>query len=224
MTDIKEKISKLLALAESPEPEEAKAALLKARALMVKYKLRPEECQKSEAKVVTETVGVECTKMTDSWAAQLSAVIAKRYCCRSFQRKYKGAKKIMIGFIGLEDDYEICRQIYLYAYGCIKAQCAEIAASHRKDHSRKQVREMCNAYGWGFCFGLDDAYQEQQKEHQEWGLVMAVPDAVQNAAKSLGKPSGYGKSNAEGWRQKYEGSGYKDGKNFNPALYLGENT
>ena len=42
--NIKEKIAKLLALAESPNENEAKAALLKARALMVQHKLRPEEC------------------------------------------------------------------------------------------------------------------------------------------------------------------------------------
>lgn len=42
--NIKERIAKLLALAESPNENEAKAALLKARALMVQHKLRPEEC------------------------------------------------------------------------------------------------------------------------------------------------------------------------------------
>ena len=40
---IREKIAHLLALAESPEPEEAKAALLRALELMAKHKLRPEE-------------------------------------------------------------------------------------------------------------------------------------------------------------------------------------
>lgn len=42
--NIKERIAKLLALAESPNENEAKAALLKARALMVQHKFRPEEC------------------------------------------------------------------------------------------------------------------------------------------------------------------------------------
>ena len=41
--NIKERIAKLLALAESPNENEAKAALLKARALMVQHKLRPED-------------------------------------------------------------------------------------------------------------------------------------------------------------------------------------
>ena len=63
---IREKIAHLLALAESPEPAEAKAALLRARELMAKYKLRPEECvEEKNAKVVRELVGVSCTAMTN---------------------------------------------------------------------------------------------------------------------------------------------------------------
>ena len=40
--DIRDKIAKLLALADSPSEAEARAALLKARELMAKHKLRPE--------------------------------------------------------------------------------------------------------------------------------------------------------------------------------------
>lgn len=66
MSEIKKKIAKLLALSSSPNEKEAQEALLKARELMAKHKLSPEECQQgSSAKVVMRTVGVECTKMTD---------------------------------------------------------------------------------------------------------------------------------------------------------------
>lgn len=82
MSEIKKKIAKLLALSSSPNEKEAQEALLKARELMAKHELSPEECQQgSSAKVVMRTVGVECTKMTDPWAVQLGAVIGKRYCC-----------------------------------------------------------------------------------------------------------------------------------------------
>ena len=53
MSAIKDKIAKLLALAASPNEKEAQEALLKARELMAKHKLRPEECQeKQSVKVV----------------------------------------------------------------------------------------------------------------------------------------------------------------------------
>ena len=75
--NIKEKIAKLLALAESPNENEAKAALLKARALMVQHKLRPEECTGKKEKVVTKVLAdIKCTTMTDFWIYKLSDVIA----------------------------------------------------------------------------------------------------------------------------------------------------
>lgn len=94
MDNIKDKIAKLLALAQSPEPEEAKEAFLRTRELMAKHKLRPEECQKTEnIKVVKEFVDVECTKMTDTWAVTLSAIIAEHYCCTAHHGKNTERKR-----------------------------------------------------------------------------------------------------------------------------------
>ena len=50
--DYKEKIRKLLALAESPVEAEARAALLKARQLMAEHKLTERECREAEQRVV----------------------------------------------------------------------------------------------------------------------------------------------------------------------------
>ena len=77
--DIRDKIAKLLALADSPSEAEARAALLKARELMAKHKLRPEEIKKAEnVKVIKETIGVSCTGMTDPWMPNLTSTIADR--------------------------------------------------------------------------------------------------------------------------------------------------
>ena len=108
MSAVKEKIAKLLALADSPNEKEAQAALLKAWELMAKHKLRPEECrEKQSVKVVKQTVGVECTQMTDTWIPELAVVIGERYCCKAYRTHAKGAKKVTMGFIGLEDDFEV---------------------------------------------------------------------------------------------------------------------
>lgn len=102
MADIKDKIAKLLALAESPNEAEAKAALLKARELMAKNKLTPEECKEQKnQKLVKDFTDIQCTAMTNPWAASLSAVIANNYCCRAISRKRKGYKTATVGFIGL---------------------------------------------------------------------------------------------------------------------------
>lgn len=111
MADIREKVAKLLALATSPNEQEAQAALLKARELMAKHKLRPEECQEGQdTRVIVQTIGVECTKMTDTWALALGGIIGKRYCCKVFRHHAHGAKKVEVGFAGLADDFEVCRK------------------------------------------------------------------------------------------------------------------
>lgn len=221
MNAIKDKIAKLLALAASPNEKEAQAALLKARELMAKHKLRPEECQKEQvAKVVRQTVGVECTKLTNPWAVALGSIISRRYCCRVYRSHAKGAKKVTVGFVGLEDDFEVCRRIFLYAYQCVDARCKRIQGRERNRSTGKELREMCNAYGWGFCYGLEAAFQEQEKEHQEWGLVLAVPQAVEDVMRKMNKPAPYGTVNVNGWRAKYASAGYAEGKKFIPGQQL----
>ena len=202
MSMIKEKIAKLLALAASPNEKEAQAALLKARELMAKHKLRSEECrEKQSVRVVKQPVGVECTQMTDTWVPELAAIIGERYCCKAYRQHVKGAKKVTMGFVGLEDDFEVCRRIFLYAYQCVEARCKHIRAGGR-DRGGKEVREMCNAFGWGFCSGLEAAFQEQEKEHQEWGLVLAVPQAVEDVINKMSKPTSFGTVSVDGWRAK----------------------
>lgn len=222
MDYIKDKIAKLLALADSPNEHEAKAAMLKARQLMAEHKLRPEEIGQSEKTAVRQGgVGVFCTKMTDPWASTLSGIIGPHYCCKAIRYTRKGKKTVQIGFVGLEDDYEICKRIYLYAYDCIQAKNRALRAARRhEDWSGKELRKMCNAYGWGFCTGLAAAFQKQQEEHQEWGLVMIVPQAVEDATAHMSKPSVYTKMKLDGWRNRYASAGYQDGLKFDPGHRL----
>ena len=124
MADIKERIAKLLALADSPNEHEAKRALLKARELMAANNLRPEQIAKrGQEKVIKKNIDVYYTKMTDIWAGRLGAIIAKHYCCKAFDTRAYHAKKFHVGFVGLEEDFEICVKIYRYAYDCVKTRC-----------------------------------------------------------------------------------------------------
>ena len=220
--DIKDKVAKLLALATSPNEHEAQEALMKARELMVKYKLRPEEVGRTEnLKVVIQTIGVECTKMTDVWAPDLAAVIAQHYCCKAYRQRMPRSKKVEIGFAGLEDDFEICKRIFLYAYDCVKSHCKEIKVEHqRRGWNATAIREMCNAYGWGFVDGLEEAFNKQEEAHQEWGLVMVVPQAVEEATANQKKPSTYGEARTSGWLKKYAMQGYEEGQTFDPSTKL----
>lgn len=54
--DYKDKIRKLLALAKSPEPEEAKLALLKARKLMAEHKLTERDLDEHDTTVIQQEI------------------------------------------------------------------------------------------------------------------------------------------------------------------------
>ena len=212
MSKITEKIAKLLALAESPYEEEAKAALLQARHLMAEHKLMPEDIEpQANKKVVQECVGVTCTKLSSPWTVYLSTLIAAHYCCRPYRSSVHGSKVSEIGFIGMEDDFKLCKLAFLYAYDCVASRCRQIRT--QKGYPAKALREMCNSYGWGFCRGLSAAFQKQGAEHQEWGLVMVVPQAVEDAVSKM-KRSSYKISPQSSMNHQYAAMGYADGQEF----------
>ena len=219
MNNIKDKIAKLLALAESPNENEAQAALLKARELMAQHKLRPEECQKTEnIKVRKETVNVSCSKTKYHWAVDLSAIIASHYCCRAFRNHRRGERTYTIGLVGLEDDFEICKRIFLYAFDCCKARSDELFKENADYYTPKYRRALAEAYGTGFCSGLQKALDRQTEEKkQEWGLVLVVPKAVDDAMSRMKNGGVFKEADLDGGRKRqYMAMGYYDGERFDP--------
>ena len=150
----------------------------------------------------------------------LTAVIAGHYCCCSFRQTIKGKKTKHIGLVGLEDDFAICKSVVLYAIDCIQSAKKEIAAEN-KGLPQTYIRKMCNAYGWGFIYGLQQAFKDQDQEHQEWGLVLVVPKQVTDVMIGMGKPSSFGHADfSSDWQKHYGSRGYEDGQKFDPKSRL----
>lgn len=84
--DYKDKIRKLLALAKSPEPEEAKLALLKARKLMAEHKLTERDLEEHDTTVIQQEIDETFSKKANSWMSPLSTVIGENYCCAAYQK------------------------------------------------------------------------------------------------------------------------------------------
>ena len=61
--------------------------------------------------------------------------------------------------------------------------------------------------------GLSAAFQKQEAEHQEWGLVMVVPQAVEDAVSKM-KRSDYKISSTSSMNRQYAAMGYADGQEF----------
>ena len=199
------------------------AGRLQAGHRMAEHKLMPEDIEPQEnKKVIQECVGVTCTKLSSPWTVYLSTLIAAHYCCRPYRSHAHGSKVSEIGFIGMEDDFKLCKLAFLYAYDCIASRCRQIRT--QKEYSAKALREMCNSYGWGFCRGLSAAFQKQEAEHQEWGLVMVVPQAVEDAVSKM-KRSSYKISPQSSMNHQYAAMGYavtveepRSGKDWNEYL------
>ena len=222
--NIKDKISKLLALAGSSNEHEAHAALLKAREFMVKYKLREADVQPLHSlKVVDRLTHITCTKMTNAWATKLAAIIAENYCCKSYRNHVKRARKVTVGLVGLEDDIEICEKVLIYAFDYVVAECRQIRKKYRDTYVSVTIRQMENAYGHGFCDGVLQAYKDQNANHQEYGLVLVTPQAVMNVVDKMKNGGAYSKANYDSWRMQFAQQGYQAGKNFDLTTKLAAN-
>ena len=221
---INDKIAKLLALAgNNPNEAEAKAAILKAHELMAEYKLRPEDCEiVRKEKVIKSEVGVTCSARLYAWGCNLSAIIAEHYCCIAYRNHAKYRQEQRIGFIGLESDFEICSRIFRYAFDCVKSTSDEIFNTDKDIYPGDVRRKAAEAYGWGFCAGLSQALKAQNEKHQEWGLVMVVPQAVKDAQNGM-KHSSYGRARVDSYTERAATArGYADGCKFDPASKLSE--
>lgn len=220
MTNIRDKVAKLLALADSPNEGEARAALLKARELMAQYKLRPDECTRADKlKVKKECIEIQCSKTKYSWAIDLSTIIARNYCCKAFHRHRKYERMYTIGFVGLEDDFDICTKIFRYAFDCVKSRADEIFRKDDQIYTSSYRRSMAEAYGFGFCSGLASAFKRQERQRgQEWGLVLVVPKEVEDATKDMADAGVFADVDLNRTEEMlYALEGQADGRKFDPG-------
>lgn len=193
--DYKDKIRKLLALAKSPEPEEAKFALLKARKLMAEHKLSERDLEERNTTVIKRAIGETFSKKANSWMDPLSIVIGENYCCSAFRCKISAKTTVWhVGFIGLEGDIEICVKIFRYAVRCIKSEQKKLRKQHRDYYTPQEIAKICDSYGYGFARGVYEAFTRQNEENQEYGLVLKVPKEVKDELEKIGPPKEFKKT------------------------------
>lgn len=220
--DYKEKIKKLLSLAESPNEHEAKAALLKARQLMAEHKLTEAECVYIEKQEVKDIhTGITCSKRREPWIINLSVIIGENYCCQSYRRQDKGKQTNEVCFIGFEEDVDICVAIFRYAIDCIRAQNKQIKKENDCYYT-SYVKRLCDSYGYGFTIGVYEAFKRQEQENESgWGLVLSIPQEVKEATADFRRKDF--KSRAQ---EQIEGDmyykGLQEGKEFDPQKRISE--
>lgn len=215
MSDLKLRIKKLLAMAQSTSENEARTALLKARELMAQNKLTYSDLDEvRSSKVITVTTDHVATKMKDFWKCALADAIAEKYCCKAVMIRKHGTKSYTVQFIGFEEDLEICQTVYEYALGYVQGQIRLMSRGLRDyGFSTEEIRKTCNGFGEGFSAGVYAAFKEQDKANQQYGLVLVTPQEVQKAVGATTKISA-----SAGRNMSYDkwNDGYTRGKNFRP--------
>lgn len=217
MASTKEKIAKLLALAASPNENEAKAALLKAKELMAKYKMSEADFEEAKNQELVHMVCEKVSWTSDSgsiWMTSLCKTICDEYLCTSAWSVPRGHRTYTLVITGMQEDAEICKEVVEYAVDFVNSAIKALQRRYR----RQDPKAIAKSYAEGFISGLREAFEEQSREHPEWALVVVKPDEVQKYEDSLGNRSV--KAKQASFDPLAYTRGQLDGRNFNPNKVL----
>lgn len=210
--DIKDKISKLLALSESPNEHEAQLALLKARALMMQHKLTLQDVQQEQAEVIHRETSITFSKRRASWTLTLAGVIAENYCCRAFSRRRTRQQTRTVCLAGFAGDVEVCERVLHYALGCIQSWIRATTRLNRSLYTTKEFSLLSDSYAKGYIAGIYAAYRRQAREKGgQWAIVAAVPSEVDKSVSSLKTEKA---SSSQGVVRSIYNIGFGDGMRF----------
>ncbi|MEG1335261.1 MAG: DUF2786 domain-containing protein [Clostridiales bacterium] len=177
-----DKIEKLLALSESPNEAEAKSALLKARELMAKHKISQGDLNHNQSDVIRFNTDVSFSKRREVFIPLLAKVIAERNCCKALCSRIKGKQTTWIVIYGFEDDAKVVDAVIKYSLQFIRHKTQKIIKNTKKNgYGADVTKDLANSYSFGFIEGMSEFYEEQNRNNQNWGLVLTVPQEVCNA-------------------------------------------
>ena len=147
MADMKDRIKKLLALAESPNENEAMAALLKAKELMAKNKLSESDFEDMQEKELVH-IEPDIKWTTDSgkiWMVELCNLIAENHLCATAWGTCKGKRTHSLVVSGMKEDAELCAEVIKYAVKFVEGSIDTLQRKYRT----KDPKSIANSYAKG---------------------------------------------------------------------------
>ena len=219
MSDINEKIKKLLRLASSDNENESRLAMARARKLMAQYKLDIKDFDESTKEVIELKTDMYFTPYKNAYRNTLIQLIAEKYCCVSYSTRYNNSSKRYITLRGYEEDVRVLHDVLKFADSCVEKWFKKAKKEKYHQYTSESQNAIKNAYGIGFAKGLSELLDEQMNsaEEQEWGLVMVVPQEAKDYQNSL-RHSRFATNVSD--NEKVKGKGYYDGlhANINKSL------
>lgn len=187
MEQIKLKILKLLALADSPNEHEAQLALQKAQELMQRHSLEEKDLLMDNDNVAVHETDITFSRRRASWTLQLANVIAEIYHCRAFSRRRNRQQTRTVCLAGFSDDIQICERMLQYALSCINDWIFRLLHLNRDLYSAKERNLLSSSYAKGYIAGIYAAFRRrtQQQDAHGTSLVPRASNAVDLKVESM---------------------------------------
>ena len=207
----KQKIQKLLALANDASDEESMTALAKAQELMLAYQVTEDELfdhkqQQTNQGVIDEVL---YSGRPQKWLYRLAAIIAQNFRVKFY---YVRSSNIELRFIGTESDVQIARITFEYARGSIAYYARSYMQQPTIKRKRKRKWQLKQDYIEGYLEGLFSIFHRQVLTNG-YELALQVPEVVIAATEELGLVKGKDTSHKVQDSEAYY-SGYQEGVNF----------
>jgi len=204
----KQKIVKLLALANDANDEESMSALAKAQELMLQHNIDEEDVfsykQEQKTEKVINTIIYE--GRPQKWLYRLALIIAENFRVRYY---YVSGPPIELHFVGIESDVQIAHITFEYARGsasyCAR-QFLQLPEIRRKYKRKWQLKQ---DYLEGYLRGLTETFKKQVLTNG-YELALQVPEVVETAVEKIGLVPGKDTSHNVKDREAFY-SGYADG-------------
>ncbi len=172
MTDPKiiDKIKKCFALAASPVPGEAAAAISKARQLMDKYKIQQKDIDMSR---VEQTYRKTERNSPLSWETMLSNIVGGAFGCKCIyvEHRINGSYRLCVNFIGLEPNAEIAAYCYSILHRKLKAARNEYALGLKRYKKFSKIKAL-QSYSAGWVGAVSTAIQRLIPETEVPAIVL----------------------------------------------------
>lgn len=176
--NLKLKITKLLRLSENnPNKAEAISAALKAKELMIKYKISSKEILKNE-EIEINQIKIKLEKWK-SWQIELSGIVAVFYKCIS---SYSTVNK-NITFYGEKNDLIVAEEIFKFLFNIGDYLAMK---EYRKAKKEGYSKGVYKSFIVGFLLGVEEALTVQEESMEEQGLVITTHPKVRAFVKNLG--------------------------------------
>ncbi|GGD03560.1 DUF2786 domain-containing protein [Enterococcus wangshanyuanii] len=207
----KDKIQRLLALANDANDAESMSALAKAQELMLEYKITENDIFTYTQKLTNDLVDtvIVYEGKPQKWLYRLARIIAKNFRVKFY---YEAGTPVKLKLTGLSSDLQIAEITFQYASGSISYCAKKFMQQPEIKRKRKRKWQLKQDYIQGYLVGLENTLDSQVLTNG-YELALQLPEAVATHLEGLELVKGKGTSHTVKDIEAYH-SGYQEGVKF----------